>query len=74
MPLLSGGALHGLARQFGLRLPAVLGLGGGAARSAFGSGYYGSAGYGGSGFGSGGFGLESVGGMGSLLKVVQAFM
>ena len=66
VPLLSaGGAIHGLMRQFGVRVP---GLDGGARR--MGGGYYGSAGYG-SGRGGGG-GL--MGQAGNLMQMARAFM
>lgn len=86
VPLVSaGGALHGLLKQFGIRLPAGLeafaagGSGGG--RGAYRSGYYGSSGYGGGG-GSERFGELSglatgagaLGAAGSLFKIAQAFM
>jgi hypothetical protein len=78
MPLISGGVLHGIARQFGISLPAVLrGKGGGFGErgSRMGAdGYYGSEGYGGRrGNESGGL-LDSIGGVGSLMKVAQAFI
>jgi hypothetical protein len=67
MPLISGGVLHKLARQFGVNLPAMNGHGGaGAARGGYSGsghtgGYYGSEGYGdyerrGGGGGGGSFG------------------
>lgn len=54
MPLVSGGVLHKLARQFGVNLPEMPGQQGGAARGGYSGGghsggssdYYGSAGYG----------------------------
>lgn len=62
VPLISaGGALHGLLRQFGVRLPAVFEDIGGAR----GGGYYGSVGYGRE---------DDFGGFGNLLKVARAFM
>lgn len=72
VPLLSaGGAVHGLLRQFGVRLP--FGLDGGARRG--GGGYYGSSGYGGS---SGGFGGGGGGGWmdqaGGLMQVAKMFI
>lgn len=85
VPLVSaGGALHGLLKQFGIRLPAGLeafaagGAGGG--RGAYRSGYYGSSGYGGGGSeGFGGLsslatGAGALGAAGSLFKIAQAFM
>ena len=72
MPLISGGVLASIARQFGIRLPDFLqgkgGMGGGG-----GGGYYGSQGYGDDyGRGGGDSGLGDS--MGSLLKVAKAFM
>ena len=65
VPLLSaGGAIHGLMRQFGVRVP---GLDGGSRR--MGGGYYGSSGYG-SDRGGGGLGDN----MGSLMQIAKAFM
>ena len=74
VPLLSaGGAVHGLLRQFGVRLPL---LDGGARRG--GGGYYGSSGYdggssrmGGIGGGGGGGWMENAG---SLMQVAKMFM
>ena len=64
VPLLSaGGAIHGLMRQFGVRVP---GLDGGSRR--MGGGYYGSSGYGGD--RGGGLGDN----MGSLMQIARAFM
>jgi hypothetical protein len=68
MPLISGGVLAGIARQFGIRLPDFL-QGGGRHRS--GGGYYGSQGYGQD------FERESGGlgsSMGSLMSIAKAFM
>lgn len=70
VPLISaGGAIHGLLRQFGVRLP----MGMTATRSY--RGYYGSSGYGedyrGGGGGGGG---GAMGAMGNLIKIAQAFM
>lgn len=72
VPLLSaGGAVGGLMRQFGVRIPAGMMSGGGRSYS---GGYYGSTGYGSS------FGREDGGGggivnnLGSIMKVAQAFM
>ena len=79
VPLISaGGALHGLLKQFGIRLPAgFAGLDGGS-RSYGGGGYYGSSGYGGSGYGSGyergGGGGFDMGTVGSLIGIAKAFM
>lgn len=66
VPLLSaGGAIHGLMRQFGVRVP---GLDGSSRR--MGGGYYGSSGY-----DRGGGGLmDSFGGMGGIMQVAKAFM
>jgi uncharacterized membrane protein YgcG len=68
VPLLSaGGAIHGLMRQFGVKVP---GMDGGARR--MGGGYYGSSGYGRD---SGGGGLmDSMGGMGGVMQIAKAFM
>lgn len=69
VPLLSaGGALHGLLKQFGVRLP--MGLDGGS--KSYGGGYYGSSGYE-SGFGGGGGG-GAMGSIGSILKIAQQFV
>lgn len=73
VPLLSaGGAIHGLLRQFGVRLP--FGLDGAMGRG--GGGYYGSSGYGGSGSGLGG--MMGGGGLmqnaGGLMQIAKAFM
>ncbi|KAK4499771.1 hypothetical protein PRZ48_007957 [Zasmidium cellare] len=65
VPLLSaGGAIHGLMRQFGVRMP--FGLDGAARR--MGGGYYGSSGYGG---GGGGGWMDNAGG---LMQIAKAFM
>ncbi|KAF2090474.1 hypothetical protein K490DRAFT_34362 [Saccharata proteae CBS 121410] len=85
MPLISGGALAGFARQFGIRLPDVLnrtqagrGFGGnsfgGSAFSSGSSGYYGSRGYGDSSDGGFGAGLLSSGNIGSLMSIAKMFM
>jgi hypothetical protein len=67
VPLLSaGGAIHGLMKQFGVRVP---GMDGGSRR--MGGGYYGSSGYGG---GGGGGLMDSMGGMGGIMQVAKAFM
>lgn len=86
MPLVSGGVLHKLARQFGVNLPE---MGGNAARGGFsgsghtsygGGGYYGSEGYGpGPSTGGagqrgmfGGLDVQSVaGGIGNLATIAQ---
>ena len=66
VPLLSaGGAIHGLMRQFGVRVP---GMDGGSRR--MGGGYYGSSGYGGDRGGGGGLGDN----MGSLMQIARAFV
>lgn len=83
MPLVSGGVLHKLARQFGVNLPEMGGSGarGAYAGHAHSGGYYGSEGYGperGNGSGGGGGGLQSaasaIGGLASMAKMAQAFM
>lgn len=74
VPLLSaGGAIAGLAKQFGVRIP-------GGGRS-MGGGYYGSKGYGGSsGGGLGGLGglggglMDNMGGVGGVMQIAKAFM
>lgn len=79
IPLISGGVLAGIARQFGIKLPSFLqgkGAGGGhGARG--GSGYYGSRGYeeheGGGGIGLGGLGALA-GSAGGLMSVAKAFI
>jgi len=80
MPLVSGGALAAVARQFGVKLPAILSGKGG--REMGGGGYYGSKGYGeemgglgklGSLAGSMG-GMGGMGGVGSLMSVAKAFL
>lgn len=73
VPLISaGGALSGLLGQLGVRLPMGIGsMGGMGGRG--GGGYYRSSGYGGYGreeFGGGGM----MGGLGSVMKIAQAFM
>ncbi|KAK3710315.1 hypothetical protein LTR37_010381 [Vermiconidia calcicola] len=66
VPLLSaGGAVHGLVRQFGIRVPM---MDGGSRRG--GGGYYGSSGYGGNRDGGGGL-MENAGG---LFQIAKAFM
>lgn len=73
VPLISaGGAIGGLLKQFGVRMPMGLDLGGGGARRG-GGGYYGSQGYGSGGlggFGGGGW-MDNAGG---LLSVAKMFM
>lgn len=74
MPLVSGGVLHKLARQFGVNLPE---MGGAGARGGFAQGgYYGSDGYGGGGGGEGGLAsiASGIGGLASMAKMAQAFM
>lgn len=80
MPLVSGGVLHKLARQFGVNLPE---MGGAAAKGGFSGsghsgGYYGSEGYGREGGGGSGMNIQSVasgiGGLASLAKMAQGFM
>lgn len=67
VPLLSaGGAIHGLMRQVGVRLP--FGWDGGLRRG--GGGYYGSGGYGGSSRGGGGWMDQTSG----LMQIARAFM
>lgn len=71
VPLLSaGGAVHGLLRQFNIKIP---GLDGMTRRS--GGGYYGSSGYGGaSSLGGGRGGNDWMGNAGSLMQIAKAFM
>ncbi|KAF2185043.1 hypothetical protein K469DRAFT_578031 [Zopfia rhizophila CBS 207.26] len=75
MPLVSGGVLHKLARQFGVRLP-EMGQGRGGSHS--GSGYYGSEGYGREGGGGGMASIQGlasgIGGLASVAKMAQTFM
>ncbi|EMC91315.1 hypothetical protein BAUCODRAFT_143726 [Baudoinia panamericana UAMH 10762] len=68
VPLLSaGGAIHGLLRQFNVKIPMM----DGATRFGRGAGgYYGSAGYGADGAGGGGW-MNSAG---SLMQVAKMFM
>lgn len=73
VPLLSaGGAVHGLMRQFGVRVPMM----GGAARRS-GGGYYDSRGYDGDRGGGGGL-MGGAGGLmgnvGGLMNMARAFM
>lgn len=67
LPLLSaGGAIHGLIRQLGLKMPSLDG-----STKRFSGGYYGSAGYGGvKGAGEGGW-MDSAG---SLAQIAKAFL
>ncbi|KAF2740414.1 hypothetical protein EJ04DRAFT_540093 [Polyplosphaeria fusca] len=79
MPLVSGGVLHKLARQFGVNLPDMGQKGGHGGERGGGGGYYGSEGYGHEGKGGGGGGgLQSmasgIGSLASLAKMAQAFM
>ncbi|KAF2797688.1 hypothetical protein K505DRAFT_414906 [Melanomma pulvis-pyrius CBS 109.77] len=89
MPLVSGGVLHKLARQFGVNLPEMGNQRGGSAGHGHGGasgGYYGSDGYGQSGGGGGGLGgiagslggvqglASGIGGLASLAKMAQGFM
>lgn len=87
MPLVSGGVLHKLARQFGVNLPEMGGQGAKGGFSGGGhshqGGYYGSEGYGGErggggGGAAGGLNIQSVasgiGGLASLAKMAQTFM
>ena len=68
VPLLSaGGAVHGLLRQFNVRIP---GLDGAMRRG--GGGYYGSSGYSSIGGRSGG--NDWMGNAGSLMQIAKAFM
>ena len=84
VPLLSaGGAIHGLMKQFGVRIPMVDGM-----AKTMGGGYYGSRGY--EGRGGGGGGLGGLGGLsglaggsggggwmnnaGSLMQIAKAFI
>lgn len=68
VPLLSaGGAIHGLLRQFGIRMPFGLD---GATRHG-GGGYYGSSGY--SSRGGGGL-MDQFGGMSGVMGIARAFM
>lgn len=74
MPLVSGGVLHKLARQFGVNLPEMGNQGAGAARGGYSGsghtgGYYGSEGYGdydrregGGGGGFGGIDMQTIAG------------
>ena len=70
MPLITGGALHNILRQFGVRLPTAL--------AGFGAGnsFAGSSGFGGSSFGGrgGGFGDMGGGGLQSVMSIAKMFM
>ena len=70
MPLITGGALHSILRQFGIRLPTALaGLG---AKSGFGGGSsFGGSSYGGRGGDIGDFGGGSIQ---SVLNIAKMFM
>ncbi|GIZ49161.1 hypothetical protein CKM354_001219700 [Cercospora kikuchii] len=76
VPLLSaGGAIGGLLKHFGIRMPLGMGIGGGSSRGS--GGYYGSKGYGADEGGwmdalGGGAGL--MGNAGSLISVAKMFM
>ena len=73
VPLLSaGGAIGGLLKQFGIRLPAgMMGAFGGDTRR-YSGGYYGSSGYSSRGGDMGGGGW--MGNAGSLMQIARAFM
>lgn len=70
VPLLSaGGAIGGLLKQFGIRLPGgMMGAFGGGEARRYGGGYYGSSGY--SSRDEGGW----MGSAGSLMQIAKAFM
>jgi hypothetical protein len=80
VPLISGGALAAVARQFGVKLPDILGGSKGSHKQS--GGYYGSKGYdreGGSLGGLGGLagsmgGMGGMGNVGSLMSVAKAFL
>jgi hypothetical protein len=77
VPLISGGALAAFARQFGIKLPDI--LGGNKGRGGHGGGYYGSKGYdnemgGLGGLGSLAGGMGGMGNVGSLMSVAKAFL
>lgn len=81
IPLISGGVLAGIARQFGIKLPSFLqGKGAGGRHGARGGGgYYGSQGY--NEHESSGGGMGALGGLGALagsagglMSVAKAFM
>lgn len=75
MPLISGGVLHSIARQFGIRLPDFLK---GSAATRGGGGYYGSQGYGESDFGRNVGNIAdlagNIGSIGSVMKLASSFM
>ncbi|TID27555.1 hypothetical protein E2P81_ATG00311 [Venturia nashicola] len=78
IPLISGGVLAGIARQFGIRLPSFLqgkAAAGGRHGARGGSGYYGSQGYEGH---EGGGGMGALGALagsaGGLMSVAKAFI
>ncbi|KAF2831942.1 hypothetical protein CC86DRAFT_365850 [Ophiobolus disseminans] len=66
MPLVSGGVLHKLAKQFGVNLPGAPSARGASGGHSSSAGYYGSAGYGdergGAAGGMGGFDMQSLAG------------
>jgi hypothetical protein len=82
MPLISGGALAAVARQFGVKLPDFLSGKGAKEMGGAYDGYYGSKGYGGKGESSGGLGglgdmMGAVGGGGSIgtvMSLAKAFL
>lgn len=81
VPLISaGGAIGGILRQFGVRLPMGLEgmIGGMGGASRYSGGYYGSRGYDGyDGYSGRSGGLDAgeiMGSMGSVIKLAQAFM
>lgn len=70
VPLLSaGGAIHGLMKSSGLKMP--FGLDGPAGRMGGGGGYYGSRGYGSEAGGGGGGWMDNAG---SIMQIAKAFM
>jgi hypothetical protein len=72
VPMLSaGGAIGGLLKGFGIRMPAGLDSFGGGSRRG-GGGYYGSEGYSSGGYGGSGGGW--MGNAGSIMQVARAFM
>ena len=73
MPLITGGALHNILRQFGIRLPTAL--------AGFGAGnsFAGGSGFGGSSFGGKGGSFGDLGDMGggslqSVMSIAKMFM
>lgn len=76
VPLLSaGGAVSGLMKQFGVRIPGMGALGGvGRSSSSSSSTYYDSRGYGGGSSGGGGGTGGWMNSAGSLMQVAKAFM